>query len=95
MKIFLAINVLILSGIFWYFFYGLECYMNGAGGGFFMPFRCLWDDFRFNMPGGWKRRLKAARGNVEWAKAFSGPIHFLCMHILLPFGLFFLVLLLV
>ena len=81
--------LIIAAGIFgfivWYALYGIECVINGATGGFSMPFLCLWDDIRFNVLGGWQRRLIAANGDEEWAAEFPGWGHFIRTHILLPF----------
>ena len=75
----------------WYWIYGLECYMNGVQASASMPFRCLAQDLSFNLPGGWDRRMKATKGDAEWAGEFPGWWHIWTMHFCLPFGLFILI----
>jgi len=78
-----AFAAIIAFGV-WYLVYGLECFINGGMGGWELPFRCLWDDIRFNSPGGWQRRLRAVNGDEDWARQFPGIKHVVAMHVLFP-----------
>lgn len=82
----LQIIALSLGLIAWYLLYGLECFLNGAPRGSSMPFRCLAQDLSFNLPGGWGRRMKATKGDAEWASELPGWWHIWTTHICLPFG---------
>lgn len=81
------IFTLALGFVIWYFYFGLECWINGAassGYGNLIPFKCLWDDIKFNSPGGWKRRLEFTAGDEEWASQIPGIDRFIFNHILIP-----------
>lgn len=81
--------VALFFGVFaWWLIFGTSCYMNGGPMPFdwSTPFRGLGQDFSFNLPGGWHRRLQATKGDVEWAKAFPGWWHIWTMHFCVPFG---------
>lgn len=84
----------IVSALFgfaaWYGYYGLECVINGAPARWSTPFACAWSDLLFNLPGGWERRLRAARGDEEWAAEFPGLFYAFCIHAVLPAGVAFL-----
>jgi hypothetical protein len=73
------------AAIVWWLYYDLECWMNGATGRW-RVFQWLWNDIRFNLPGGWERRLKTSRGDAEWAAEFPGISHLLGTHVFLPLG---------
>jgi hypothetical protein len=85
----LIVLALIIGFVMWYFYFGLECFINGGGIGvnpWIMPFHHAWGDFKNNIPfgWGWHHRMKFTRGNVDWARMMPGPIHFGLTHVLLP-----------
>lgn len=89
-----SILLLCLGFIVWFFYYGLELFLNGAH----MqksPFYYAYQELMCILPGGWKRKLKYCENDIELAKSLPGISHFVFTHILIPFGLFFLYMLLV
>jgi hypothetical protein len=76
----------VLGFVAWYVLYSVECMVNGGDGDWLMAFRCAWDDLRFNLPGGWARRMAAVDGDDEWAGEFPGWGHILTMHVAIPVG---------
>ncbi len=79
----------------WYLVFGIECFINGAHyeNDLLMPFEQLYQEFSFNLPGGWERKLKAYKGSTkhaaEWAAMYPGWGHILIMHLLFPCGVGF------
>lgn len=88
----IAFIIFAISFIFWYFIYGLECYMNGGSLGrnqYLMPFQCAFEELKWAIPfWGWKERQRYCqeRNCPELANSLPGPLHFLIMHIIIPFG---------
>ena len=78
----IAIHVFaILAGaLIWWVYFGLECYANGGAS----RLSCLWDDIRFNTPGGWARRIRATNGDEEWAAQLPGLGHLIWTHVWVP-----------
>jgi len=75
--------------LFWYFWYGLECFLNGGTimrHPWLFHFPLLYEEITWILPGGRKRRLDYVHGNVELAKTLPGIPHFIFTHILIPFG---------
>jgi hypothetical protein len=74
----------------WWTMYGLECVLNGAMGGFFMPFRQLLIDLSYNLPGG---RARCCRdhgdeyGPVIHAR-WPGWFYMVVMHFAVPLIVF-------
>ncbi len=61
------IGYFILAFVAWYFYFGAECFLNGADSwDFFMPFKCYWQEILWNIPGGQQRRIEWMK---EWVKA--------------------------
>jgi hypothetical protein len=79
---------LVFGFVLWWIYYGLECYINGEIGcnQYAMRFRLMWEEFLWILPGGKKRKLEYCNGNEDLADTLPGPLHFICTHILLPFG---------
>lgn len=65
---------------FWYFYYGIECFINGAIGEWELPFRCFWQDLRCNLPFYGDRY----RRTLVCGDEYPGRLHFLFTHIVLP-----------
>jgi len=79
------VMLLCLGLSLWWAYYGVECFINGAFGGVWMPFRCWWEEFTWNIPIiGKYYRLKFTQGDKEWAKMLPGPIHFGLVCVVLP-----------
>jgi hypothetical protein len=56
----MIIFMLVLGFVFWYLYYGMECYINGGSLGrnqFSMHFSLLWEEFLWFLPGGFDRRV--------------------------------------
>lgn len=71
----------------WYCYYYFECILNGAHNyegenPWYLPFREMYKDLVYNLPGGRARKLKVM--DAETANMWPGPIHFCLTHILLP-----------
>ncbi len=51
----MIITISLLAGLFiWWFLFGIECFINGAHGGWELPFVCFYDDvIRRKAPYGW------------------------------------------
>lgn len=90
--IILSIFALVFGLAFWYIFYGLELYMNGASfgkGSKYSIFHYLWEEFLWILPGGRKMKIKFCEDrdmSSEEAKDLPGVFHFMFTHILIPFG---------
>lgn len=84
-KILLVLGVIVCSMSFWYFWYGLELFLNGANMERGVHFRCLWEELTWVGPGGWGKRLKYCDGDVELARSLPGICHFFLVHIVIPF----------
>ena len=54
----------ILAFVIWYLYYGLECLLNGAESGLFMPFSLFVKDFTWSIPGGLRRRVVYFKENL-------------------------------
>lgn len=58
---------LIIGFILWYFYYGLECFLNGATLGrnqYTMHFSCLWEELLWVLPGGGERKAQFVRDRI-------------------------------
>ncbi len=83
MTMIVLILIFVPSLAFWYVYYGLECYLNGASIGrnqYAMPFLCLWEETLWILPGGRRRKLAFARGDADWADELPGPVHYVLTH---------------
>jgi hypothetical protein len=61
----------------WYFFYGLEVYLNGGltGKGRGRVFKCFWEDVSWFSPGGLSRRTDYIRKMVNSQQNSAGSIN--------------------
>lgn len=76
--------------VIWYFYYGVECFLNGAYSlvsDFIMPFEQWCLELSWNIPFvGETFRVKFANGDKEFADELYCPLHFLITCVLLPLG---------
>ena len=81
--------LLVIGFALWYFYYGLECFINGGSLGrnpYTMHFPLLWEEFQWLLPGGWEKKLKICDGDENLAKSLPGWLHFIGTHICIPFA---------
>lgn len=70
MDYFIVAVCLIVGFFLWYFYYGLECFLNGATiahDQYTMQFHCLWEELLWNLPGGGERK-------AQFVKEYIGDI---------------------
>ena len=81
--------------VVWYFYYGLECFINGGSLGrnpYTMVFTLWFEELTWLFPGGWEKKLKLCHGDEALARSLPGFWHFLIVHVVIPFGPAFYVL---
>lgn len=65
---------IIIGLVIWYFYYGLECYLNGST----LIFLCLWQEITWILPGGRKRKGRFVRNEIicyeEGKELYDGSI---------------------
>jgi hypothetical protein len=77
----------LLGGLsLWYFVYGLELFINGGDPSLLSRPRYVWEELGWVLPGGHWRRLAHCDNDVEQARTLPGLLHFIGMHLVLPFG---------
>lgn len=84
-----VVVALLCGCVVWYFWYGLECWINGgtiARHPWLFHFPLLWEEFTWILPGGWNRKLEYVDGDAELAATLPGVPHFFFTHLLIPFG---------
>jgi hypothetical protein len=81
--------ICLIGGLaFWWLYFGLESWLNGAMGGPELPFVEWWRELCWNLPGSWGMhfRMKQTCNDAEWAMRLPGPLHFAITCVLLPLG---------
>lgn len=87
----MLVAILLIVGIaLWYVYFGFECFVDGRDAfgrsPWLMQFVCLWEELTWVLPGGTARKFRVALGNPFIVSTMPGLLHFLLVHVVLPFG---------